>query len=1316
MIDKLKSASPLLASRPPASTSKGVDSQAIKPNDGFDWSRDKGFRLATPADVEKLKAAEAPQVKAQGLAEIGRKVGLGAALAVTGVVGLAGAAQAQTTAQVQTTQQQASKPLTLAEAVRASLPQRDQTPVRVSSTRDVVNQFQAGRQIYVVGNPQFKGQPLSSADYSKFQSVMKEHPNAYLVLVDNSDNIRHDDHVLSLGIGQHPGFTGNVDSRTGDKNGEVFMIYFHTTDRGFIDRTGKDRAMFMRSEQLLDEAGVGEGNFVDRETLQNKELFNTYIQGIQAGQDVPTALNSVLNKIDQGVNSYITNYVQGAQTSVTAGRTALSGIEPKIKAFQNQHGTKGMLGNPDLEGWKNQLNRAQSAVDDRRYELAANLAKSVQSSIAAYESALNTFGNAPQLAQQAQALVDQAEQQLSGLENNGPAQSARQAVQQAKQEMAAYQASYSANNLDYQPHLTRASQLSQQAVADVAASRSQTENIKNAKLYGGGALAAVLLITGVGLNWRARKKKGEAEGEVDEALARLGEKSKELVRIMNAESFEDVSQYSGLTQKMANDLIASTAESLALMGGGEKFIAEARSMIAGKTLGQRLKNLFATGNFQKAVHLLTGDQKLSFDLNDSKRAHLEAGTPAEAWREQILANVPAQPFEESLRGVLDQMEARAATNDRLVTTIQTKSKEVGNYLEEVRGQAQGVNERSLKLQEAGKDDGLFVASSVSKRLMPFVLGDEAQPGLLAKGGEVKGKDPVRAWTEFGDVGKRMASDGGQIVDLGERARADLLPALKAADEVLLANGVQTAWAHLKKDEFSIALDRSGEKAVSEPVDKQVADLSRSIAALQARVETTVEQDKERREVSPGLISDAESDVQTAREGLSKALQAAGVFAQGRPDQVLREPDRDPTTQTEKSHKDWEGIKGNLDLGKVEEAGTLLQNIRSQTQLAHDLVKQTRDAFNNYTATAQERASRRDNIGKSIPSNYAESLKRIQAAYLPSAQKLVAAEVHSDSNSKVGTVGDYLTQAQGQLENSGSLNSQAQANYERAYLLTSRDQLNDSDAQLKLAKSNLEAITSAETALNNHQAEAEGELRSLAGRVQSTAGKTSAEYVRSRAKSLVQQAQAEVDKVKAVVMAKPADPYAAKAALAAVENLRQQAESAISSDYAAFTAANSAISSAESEISSAESKISSVASQSWSTYVSDYGTVSHSVNSGLLSGARSTLSSARSELSNARSRVSSQDYEGAKSEADSASSTASRAESQASSVESSEYSTYRSMVSSAEAIAQAKRDEEARQAAAAAAAAQAAADAANSSSSSSSGSDDSGSSGSTGGGW
>ena len=65
--------------------------------------------------------------------------------------------------------------------------------------------------------------------------------------------------------------------------------------------------------------------------------------------------------------------------------------------------------------------------------------------------------------------------------------------------------------------------------------------------------------------------------------------------------------------------------------------------------------------------------------------------------------------------------------------------------------------------------------------MPFVLGDETQPGIIASGNEVKGKDPVRAWTEFVDVGRRMAKEGTQIVEPGAHTRTNILTSLQASD-------------------------------------------------------------------------------------------------------------------------------------------------------------------------------------------------------------------------------------------------------------------------------------------------------------------------------------------------------------------------------------------------------------------------------------------------------------------------------------------------------------------------------------------------------
>lgn len=1300
MIDKtsiLVGSSPLLSSRPPSRSPK--ESAPETPCDSVEWAGGVSFRSseemvsrapknkpeaskpqakpAVPATLtmleDDLKAAEKPVAKHQGWGDIGRKVGLGAALALTGLVGLSGVANAQQV-NVQHVPAQGQTQMTLVDAVRASQPQRDTTPVRVNSVQDVVNQYTAQRQIYVVGNPQYQGRTLGSQDFARFEEVMKDHPNAYVVLIEQSSNVRQNDYDLSRGIGNSSQFQSVVDGETGQKNGAVFMIYFKVTDQGFIQRTGKDRAIYMRSETLLDEAGVGEGNFVDRETLQNRELMNSYVSAIQSGQDVPGALDAVMNRVDQGVETYLTQTVQGAESKITSAQGALRQVESKVRSFQREHGDHGELGKPDVEGWRSQLEEAQSRLAQRDFAGASRLAQSVQSSISSYEQAIGNFQNAPALAQEIQALINQAEQQIPNLPENGQRSQAERYAAHARTNLERFQASYDANNTDYQDQLTNAQRSAQSAVESVQASRDHAENMKNLKIYGSAAIGGALLITGVILNSNARGRKREANAELDKALGLVGERSKELIRVMNSADYNDISQYTGMTQKLANDLIASTADSLALMGGGEKFLAEAQGLIQGNTLGQRLQNMFFRTNFDEAIELLTEpDQKLPFDLSDSQQVDLESGSRAEVWRQQLLASVPAQPFQESFQSVIEQMAARGVKNDGLVTTIQTKSNEVGTYLDQVKGDAEKVQKDSLLLQEQGKDDDLFVSPSVTRRLLPTVLGDETQPGLLAKGHEVKQTDPVRAWDEFGDTSKRMANEGAQIVQVGQSSRQNLLPALNAADQALHPHDVKTDWAHSKKKELSIELDRAGEKAVREPVAEAVHDLNRQIENLQARVETVVEHDLERREVSPKLISSAESDVETARQGLFQALQASGVFENGSPDKVLREPDRDPTDLTLKSHEDWGNIKPNLDAGKIEQSGELLGKIRSQTAQAHQLVKESRDALNNYTATAEERRSRRDNISESLKTSYSDSLQRIQAGYAATAQKLVVAEVQSSATSKVDTVGDFLSRSQSQLESAGSLNLQAQKNYAQAYLLTSRDQLNSSDSEMRTAQANLDAIVSAERLLGQHQAAVEGELSALQGRVSGTQGKSNEHYVRRKAKSLVDDTKTQLEVARAAVQKKPADPYAARQALAVVENLRTQAESAISSDHRAYEGARSAISSAEREIRDAESEISSVARKSWSTYVSGYGSVSHSVSYSDLHSARSYLDSARRELSDANSQMTRQEYEQAKSDADSASSQARSAESAAERVESNEYSHYLGLVSSAK--AKAERDEQ-----------------------------------------
>ena len=1190
-------------------------------------------------------------------AEAHRQTSKGTALKVAlGLVGVGGALLSMaSTAQAQVQVRPASaQALSLADSCR------DPKPVFAGSVQDVVNQFSASRQIYVVGQPQYQGQTL---DYKQFQDVFSKHPNAYIVLIAQSDNVKSDDYNLSRGIANSPQFKGVVDKETGQSNGAVFMVYFKVTDQKFIQETGKDRAIYMRSEQLLDDAGVGENDFSDRETREPRALMQTYISAVSGGKSVPQAFEQVLNKIDAGVETHVGSTVRGAQAVVDQADKQLDTVSDQAHTFQKKHGTKG-LGQPPLDSWKAQLKSARDSLKARDYGAATQTAKSLQASLTEYSGRLAQFEQAPQQAQEIRTLITQLEQQVAQLPSNGQADQARQSLQQAKDQMAAFQQRYDANELDFQPQLDGARTAAQQTQHHVQASTQSAAALRNLKLYGSAAVGVGLIATALILNYKARGHRKEAESELDQAIGAMGDKSKELIRVMNESDVSQIAAFTGTTQKLAQELMADTAEALALMGGGEKVLAEAGELIKGDSFGSRLKNMFVSGNFDKAVELLTDkEQPMPYELSDAKDLPLEKGSRAEGWRDYLMTVVVSKAGQESFLQMLDRLGSLARGNEKTTQVLLKESREVGAYLDGVKASADQTQEASLALQKSGEQDNLFTAPSITKRVIPAV--DQ----LIVKGHEVKGTDPFRAREEFGQVGERMVGDANSIISVGNFGRSHTLPVLAAGDEALKPHEINTDWAHYRKQELSLSLDRSGEKAVEAAVGASVQQLKKDLQALESQVQSVVQLDDQRGTVAQPQISQAEQAVSTAREGLCGALQAAGVFKEGKPEQVLREPDRDPSAALYESRQNYEAIKPLLDKGNIEEPPAHLQNVATLTQKAHQLVDDSRAAFEAYPATSGERRSRHSAITGTIPAKYQPSLDRIQKGYTDHAQRAIVPEVSSGTSS-VKVVGEFLDSTFRLLDQSATITDQAQYNYERAYLLTSRDELNQVNQLLVQGQNNLDAITGAEKLLGQHQATAEQELSSLTDRISQTAQRSQAVYVRAKAKELLAQVQAELEKSKPVVFQKPASPYEARDFLARVEQLRTSVENTINFDHAAYDAANAAIAEAKSLIGSADADIEKAARTNWSQSISGYGTVQHAVNPSALGPAKQTVANSRQELSGAEAKIGPQEYEQAKSAAETSQATANKARAEVQRVVDAAHAIFEQKVGAGQAIARA----------------------------------------------
>ncbi len=1256
MIDKVPSLgglSPLKSATPLAPK----DAPAALPQDGW-----VGGVSQPPSASPPPSAPQLPDSRLEQHQEQGRSSGTTLALALAGLA-VVGAGLIPQVAQAQVRTPAASS--SLLDQVRSG-----QT-VHAQNVQDVVRQFSAQRQLYVVGVPQYQGQAFDASTYRQLQEILKEHPHAYVVLVAQSGDVKGDDMTLSRGIGNHPEFTSLVDQETGQRNGSVFMIYFKVTDQKFIQQTGKDRAIYMRSEQLLDDAGVGENNFVDRETHEPRELMQTYVDSIRSGQGVPQALDAVLNKIDAGVSRHLSQSVRGARTAVQSADEMLDTVLDQVKGFQRQHGSKGSLGQPPSEAWKSSLKEAESALRARDYGRASQLASSLKQQLTQYQSQLSQFSQGPEQAQALRDQIQQLERQLQELQDNGQRQQAQQRLQQAQSSLDRYQERYDANELDFQSHLDAAKGSLGQARSSIEASRSAATAARNLKLVGGSALGVALVVTGILTNMRARSRRDEAQKKLDETLEVMGDRSRQLIEIMNQADVQQIAAFSGSTQKLAQELLQNTAEALALMGGGEKVLGQARDLIRGTGAGQRLSNWFTTGSFDRALELLTDrDKKMPFELADSRQLNLESGSRAEAWREHLLKTVTDKAGQESLLQGLDRLEQLARSNRNNTEVLLKESREVGSYLDAVKADAEKSQQGSLELQKSGEADGFFTAPSVSKRLLAEVLGER---GLIARGHEIKGTDPFRARQEFGQVSERMIDDADAIVAVGSYGRASTLPALGRADAALHPHEIQTEWAHSKKEQLSLALDRSGEKALQATVQSSVQQLKSELVALEQRLDQVIALDKQRWEVAAPQIQEAEQAVARAREGLCTALQAAGVFAQGTPDQVLREPDRDPNAPLYEARQNYVALQPLLSEGNVEAPPGHLQKIASYTGQAHQLVEASREAFEAYPSSSGERRARRQDISQSIGQTYEPSKQRIEAGYSESAQRSVVGEVSHSTTSKVERIGDFLESTHRLLDRSASIQDQAQYNYERAHLLTARDQLEDIHALLVNAQSNLDAITRAEGLLGQHQATAEKELSSLRTRLDQTTKNSQAVYVRKQAKKLLAEVEVELEKARPVVFQKPASPYEAQATLAQVEKLRRQVESTIDADHRIYDEANQAMAQARSLIATTRGEIEAAGRTGWSQAISGFGTVEHKVDPRSLQQASSWSQQAQQEVDRADAQMKPQEYEQAKALGEQSQATSQQARQEVQRVLKAAEAVFQQKVAAGQAIAQAGRE-------------------------------------------
>ncbi|MEW6277049.1 MAG: hypothetical protein AB1758_00400, partial [Candidatus Eremiobacterota bacterium] len=1139
-------------------------------------------------------------------ADLGRRmaqVGLGAALVLTGV---AAPFLAPTSASAATV------------AMQNQAQNRDTTPVRLGKVQDVVNQFTAERQIYVVGNPSVDGKKLKEADFQKLAEVARKHPNVYIVLVDGSRNIERDDHALSRGVANSSAFQSVVDERTGERVGVVFMIYTNVKDSGFKEDTGKDRAIFMRAEELPDRLGVGEDAFAS-ERGEPRELMKLYIDTYKSGKGMHGGLDAVATRVNEKIDQHVTALIGGAQTAVDQAAAAVDGVQQSIQQFREKHGEGGQLGSPNVQGWRDQLAQARQAFQQKDFNGARSRAEALQASIRTYQDAVSTFDQAPELARQVEADLKQIAADMATLKNNRDARQAHKHHEQAHQSLEAFRTAYEARDTDYITHLRTAQQEARDAAREVQESRDTTILWHNIKTYGSAALVVAALAGAVLAHRKARGRRKEAEEGVDEVAGQIAERARELRDFLNAADYHKLSSTTGRTKELADRLVETTSDALTLMGGAEKFLAESRAMIRGKTLGDKLYNQFGTRHYEEAVLLLTEyDRTLKFDAHDSTRAVLEKGTKSESWREQLLRSGDSRVYEKSLYQVLNAIQERCDEARSQLERLDSAEQDAGVA---VRG-VKDVRDRAGRLAQP---DGLFAGEALNRTLLPSLLEEPSMAAALQR----VDTDPVATLEAFDRPARARLDEARQLTEAAEQARAAVLPALARLEESFQQHGLSSAWAREAAQALTRVHDQVAREAVQGPIQDRLKDLQSRVHELVARIETTLQQDEQRRTTAPALVEKVEASIASAREDLAGPL---GV----EPRAVLREPERDPDVPLQQARAHLDQVKVYLEAGDIEKAGQELENTRARAASALDLVDQTRQALERYPATLKDLEERQGGIVQDGP-QHRQPLDELRRRYAPEVFEQVAPLVGAE-----GSLLDALEHASRYARQAEEGLQQARDRFRQADVLTARDTLAEVDKAVQAGQAHLDAVPAAARLLEEKQAAVLTRLQQLEEHLETTRESLADPVVRPRTRERVREVARRLREARDLAGAEPRTPFASEQAARVAATLLERLDGSRDQDLASFQEATRAQQQAESALAAAKTRLSTARREDLTEYVEGR-TLSESLSPSDLAGAERGLARAGEALARIAPLLACQDYEGATAEGRKAAEAATEAE-------------------------------------------------------------------------
>jgi hypothetical protein len=502
----------------------------------------------------------------------------------------------------------------------------------------------------------------------------------------------------------------------------------------------------------------------------------------------------------------------------------------------------------------------------------------------------------------------------------------------------------------------------------------------------------------------------------------------------------------------------------------------------------------------------------------------------------------------------DLEEKQRRSQQGLMEVVQ-RDAEIESLLKQVEQQTNQFVPIVQNWQQSGISE--FSGRQLEQTLFPHVLGSQ---GLLAQARASMRKDPVGVWNNYGKTIERLNKEAQIVIDICQQAQTQLLPQSEQTQSILVNNGITTDWIRSIRRELSDRLDHLSSSAIHTSSEQGLEQIRKEIGDFQQQMQTSIQQDEQRRVILPNQIKEVENTIEQTRQQIASIYQTRGIHFSSH--QVLQENDRNPSDRVTSSLQELQQIKSSLDRGDVKQAAEQIKRIEHLLEEAKTISADSLSFLNNYTNELNKVKNYRKSIADNISLNFQPVADRLTRTYHPDALSQVASELNC-----APTVANIIERVNNQLTNVIDLIKQAEEDYTRGCLLASRDRLKECTSLSQEAERLLQTLPKAEQLLKEKERLAREEIAKVQREVDYTLRRKTEFYARERARQMCSSIEIQMRDVNNVITLTPQNPYRVEELLFQLQQQVQEARRELDKDEEAQTQAERDVERLESTLSS-----------------------------------------------------------------------------------------------------------------------------------------------------